>query len=109
MKLFKTLALVGYGHSHFVNLDHLTAFDHPENKLVKNDPLESLERSKRYPGRRGPPGTTVQNRPSSQIDDPRGAPGIAQAGFILSSGLYVVALCISSHACINKIYKAHIK
>ena len=82
MKLFKTLALVGYGHSHFANLDHLTAFDHSENKLATNDQLEPLERSKRYPGRRGPPGTTVQNRPSSQIDDPRGAPGVAQAGFI---------------------------
>ena len=80
MKLFKTLALVGYGHSHFAQLDRLTSFG-PENKLVEIGPSEHLNRSTRYPRRRGPPGTNVQSRPSSQIDDPRGAPGVAQAGF----------------------------
>ena len=80
MKLFKTLALVGYGHSHFAQLDRLTSFG-PENKLVEIGPSEQLNRSTRYPRRRGPPGTNVQSRPSSQIDDPRGAPGVAQGWF----------------------------
>ena len=75
MKWFKTLVLVGYGHSHFAKLDQRTAFD-PENKIGPE--LGTLGRSKRYPRRRGPPGTNFQSRPNSQIDDPRGAPGVAQ-------------------------------
>ena len=80
MKWFKTLLLVGYGHSHFAKLDQPTTFDQ-ENKFGPESGV--LDRSKRYPRRRGPPGTNVQSRPSSQLDDPRGAPGVAQVCFYL--------------------------
>ena len=82
MKLFKTLVLVGYGHSHFAKLDQPTTFDQ-ENKFEPE--LGTLDRSKRYPSRRGPPGTNVQSRPRAQIDDPRGAPGVAQVCYNFES------------------------